>query len=453
MLGPEWVIATYKHPALPSWVLEASRLLTGAVGWPAYLISQIFVATTFAFVFLLGRDLMGAERGAAGALLLAGVAYFAWPTTVFNHNVAEAPFWAAIPWALWRAVECRSIFRWVLVGLLAAVGLYAKLSIGLLLITAGGWIVFDARARASLLSAGPWIGLAVFAAIVTPLGYWLVAHDFAPLAYAARPSNLSTATVIVLTIRDMLLSLAAMFAMLAVAGLIGPTRRHQAIELPTAPVDRRAQVFLVALTAVPIALTVFVAVVDASNLRSEWATGMFVHVGLLAIALTATRFTGHALPRIAIFAAILLVIAPFGYALVVGLVRPASGNPMLVNWPQAEIAERMGSAWRRATGSPLRIVAGDNRAVGVVGLTAKDEPAVLVGGDLALSPWISSCRLAAEGLFVVWEAPQRIPKPLLPMIALHPVGEEHFPWRHCVKCPDLVIKYAIISPRKASECL
>ena len=66
MWGREWVIATYKHPALPSWALEASRHLTGAVGWPAYVVSQLFVAATFVFAFLLGRDLIGPCR-AAGA--------------------------------------------------------------------------------------------------------------------------------------------------------------------------------------------------------------------------------------------------------------------------------------------------------------------------------------------------------------------------------------------------
>src|SRR5262245_54861144 len=41
MWGREWVLATYEHPALPSWLLEASRLLTGSVGWPAYVVSQL----------------------------------------------------------------------------------------------------------------------------------------------------------------------------------------------------------------------------------------------------------------------------------------------------------------------------------------------------------------------------------------------------------------------------
>lgn len=105
MWGREWVLATYKHPAMPSWVLEASRLATGVVGWPAYLAGQLFVAATFMFVYLLGRDLLGPPRAAAGVLLMCGIAFYAWPTTEFNHNVAEMPFWAAVSWAMWRAVE------------------------------------------------------------------------------------------------------------------------------------------------------------------------------------------------------------------------------------------------------------------------------------------------------------------------------------------------------------
>src|SRR5438046_2732050 len=70
MWGREWVLATYNHPALPSWILEISRLATGTVGWPAYLVSQLFIAATFVFVFLLGREMLGPERAAAGTLLL-----------------------------------------------------------------------------------------------------------------------------------------------------------------------------------------------------------------------------------------------------------------------------------------------------------------------------------------------------------------------------------------------
>ena len=59
--GREWVIATYKHPALPSWVLEISRIVTGRIGWPAYLVSQLFICATFAIIYGFGRDIMDAR--------------------------------------------------------------------------------------------------------------------------------------------------------------------------------------------------------------------------------------------------------------------------------------------------------------------------------------------------------------------------------------------------------
>src|SRR5262249_29623953 len=189
MWGREWVLATYKHPALPSWALEASRILTGAIGWPAYLLSQLCVAATFLFVYLLGRNLMGPSRAAAGTLLLTGVAFYAWPTPEFNHNLAETPIWAALPWALWHAVNARSSLWWVLSGALAALGMYAKFSTALLLVVLAAWILADPQARARLRTPGPWLALLAFAILLAPMAVWLNANAFAPLHYAALRST------------------------------------------------------------------------------------------------------------------------------------------------------------------------------------------------------------------------------------------------------------------------
>src|SRR5215470_4040059 len=185
MWGREWVLSTYKHPSMPGWVLEASYLLTGAYGWPAYLISQLFIVASFAFVFVLGRELMGSEQAAAGTLLLTGIAYYAWWTPEFKHNIAETPFWAGLPWLLWRAVERRSIVWWALAGAFAGIGMYARLTVGLLMVTASVWMLVDRRARQSLATPGPWIGLTLFVILCVPLARWLVDHDFLPLIYAS----------------------------------------------------------------------------------------------------------------------------------------------------------------------------------------------------------------------------------------------------------------------------
>ena len=215
MWGREWVIATYKHPALPSWVLEATRVLTGAVGWPAYLVSQLFVAATFGLVYRLGCDLMGRQRAAAGTLLLTGIAYYSWPTPEFNHNVAQTMFWAGFAFALWRAVERQTLGWWLLLGAFGAGGIYSKLSTGLLFVAAAAWMALDARARRSLATPGPWITLAVIAAATAPLGLWLIDTDFAMLKYAADRTYWSKPEGIRVFVLSAIGTLAGMLAILA----------------------------------------------------------------------------------------------------------------------------------------------------------------------------------------------------------------------------------------------
>lgn len=454
MWGREWVLATYKHPALPSWFLEASRLLTGAVGWPAYLISQLFIAAAYGFVFLLGRDLMGPERAAAGTLLLAGVTYYSWPTPEFNHNIAAAPLWAGFAWALWRSVERRAVVWWILMAVFAASALYAKLSAALILATAAAWILFDPRARACLATPGPWLSLAVFVLLVAPLAAWLVAHDFAPLKYAAERTTSRSATHIPLFLLDTLANIVGILIILVIAGLIGPWRTLHATNLahPAAwVIDAPAVRFLLFFTLGPLALAVAAALVSHAGLKTAWGSSMFNLGGLLAVALTADRFTSASLRRIGLSAALLLVALPLGYAATVKMAahRP-TGAGMRVNWPQSAIAERFAGVWSGATDGPLRIVAGDPWLAGLVGLTQKSIPSILTHGDLALSPWITPDRIEREGMLIVWDASTKgIPLRLLPLVAGAKTGEERFNFTYSKDQRDLRIGYAVVPPKPA----
>ena len=451
MWGREWVIATYKHPALPSWFLEASRVVTGSVGWPAYLLSQLFVTATFASVFLLGRDMMGPERAAAGTLLLAGVAYYAWPSPEFNHNVAAAPFWAALALALWRAVERRSLLWWALVGVFAAGGLYAKLSTALLLATVAAWMLFDRSNRAQIATPGPWFALVAFALLTAPLLNWLVANDFAPLRYAAERSAVLPIANIPKFLFDIIANLTGMLVMLAIAGLVGPWRRPaDTVPLQQAcpPVSEQALRFLLFLTMGPLALAIVGALLSQSGLKTAWGSSMFDLVGLLAVAMTAERYASVALRRIALSAAVLLIVLPIGHAAIVKIdaFRPFNAG-MRANWNQRAIADRFEAVWFRETGQRLGIVGGDNWIASLVGLTHKDRPSIFTNGSMTLSPWITQRRLEREGLLVVWDArTKRIPTSFLPLIAAAKSGEEHFGLG--ARESGLVIGYTIVPPKR-----
>lgn len=448
MWGREWVLATYKHPAMPAWALEASRLVTGAVGWPAYLVSQLFVAATFVIVFLLGRDLMGPERAAAGTLLLTGIFYYSWPTPEFNHNIAQLPFWAGTAWALWRAVEGKSVAWWALAGAFAAGGLYAKLATVLLLASAAVWIVIDAPARRSLATAGPWVGLAVFAVVFAPLGLWMARNGWIQLDYLAQRTHYTKPFAAPRFLLGGLATLAGLLVMLVAARLL-PLKWGEA-RGASLPADARVVRFLVVLSAGPPLLAVGAAVLAGAGLKPTWASSMFNLAGLLAVALTARRFGLDALRRIAIFAAALLVVLPIAYAVLLGLVPRGAAPPLRPQWPQAEIAERMSGIWTKSTGAPLRIVAGENWIAGLVGLSHKDRPSLLSNGDVKYSPWISQARLEAEGMLVLWDQ-EKIPLELHPYIVPHlPVAKlERFRSRYSTR--EILIGYLIVPPKPAQR--
>ena len=449
MLGREWVIATYSHPALPSWVLEISRLVTGTVGWPAYLVSQLFTAATFIFVFLLGRELLGPKRAAAGTLLLTGIAFYAWPTVEFNHNVAQMSFWAALPWALWSAVQWRSVAWWALAGALAAGGVYAKLSTVLLLIALASWMTWDRDARRCLATPGPWVGVAVFVALITPLTLWLVAHDFAPLKYLVSRSAGLRGGGLHIFIANIIINIAGMFIMLAIAGLIGSWLRagvaNPPQEPPPTPVGRRAIGYLTVVAGGPLALAMIGAALSGSALKVAWGSSMFNFAGLLAIALRSEYFNDAALRRITVCSGVLLTIVPLGYAAFVIAGSLRAGTPLRVNWPQAEISKRFVDIWTRETGQPLRIVGGNTWIAGLVGVTAADKPSIFTSGDFARfpwSPWITPERLEKEGVLIMWDARATW------IVANATAREERFGSKRHVDGGEIVIRYVIVPPKQ-----
>ena len=448
MWGREWVLATYKHPAMPSWVLEGSRVLaSGALGWPAYLASQLFIATTFAFVYVVGRDIMGSRRAAAGVLLLAALPAYTWLSPEFNHNIAMLPFWAGVVMALWRAVERGSSRWWIAVGAFAAAGLYAKFTTATLLVAAAGWILWDQKARRRLATPGPWLGLAAFAVIATPLAIWVVEHRFGPITYASERARLGRDPHLQPFLWGSLANFLAVVVGLWVAGLL--TRKESKVGSRSTALNLRALRFMGVLLFGPLLLTLVVATATGSGLRSAWSNSMFNLAGVFAIGLLSERVDEAVLKRLMRFVLALVVLFPLGYALVFGPFFYTPSKLPRVQWPQAEIAARFQNIWSTATGGlPLRIVAGRSWPAGLVGLTAPARPSILNGGRLDWSPWVSQERIDREGMLIVWDGPEsKLPPALASYRDRQPAGTERF--KVPGKSSEVDIHWIVVPPKPA----
>ncbi|HYD86145.1 MAG TPA: glycosyltransferase family 39 protein [Vitreimonas sp.] len=439
--GREGVVAIFKHPNLPGLVLEGVRLITGAAGWPAYFVSQVFIVVTFAAVYALGRDLMDARRALIGTALLTGVYFFSWPSPEFNHNVAQMPFWALTALALWKATTRGGLGWWILLGLAAGLSLWAKYSSAILLLMAGVWMLHDRQARRKLLTPGPWITALVTAAVFAPQVLWLFEHDFQPFAYAARRS---TSVEFVDTLGFLPIQLAhhiPMFVLMLCAGLFG----KRAEDAPQVP-DKRALRYLLIMGLGPPVVLTLIGLVSVSGLRTAWGAPMFNLSGLLAAALLTQRIDARRARGTLIGA---LVVILFTSGLYFGHMRygyQLTGKPLRGNWPQAEIDAAMQEQWRTATGgAPLRIVAGDIWSTGLVGLNERNPPSVLINADYEISPWLTPEDVARDGALVVWSGAE--PWGLDSLLGDRPRNEMSFlPNRPNAKTRPVTMYYAIIPP-------
>lgn len=437
--GREGVIATFKHPNLPGLILEATRRLTGVAGWPAYFVSQLCIALTFCAVFALGRDLMDAKRALAGVLLLTGIYFFFWTSPEFNHNVLQMPFWAAIALLLWRAVRDGKLWQWAALGLVAGFSLWAKYSSAVVLVPGAVWMLWDADARKRLATFGPYVTLLLFAAAAAPQVLYLTHTNFAPLHYAERRSADGGPLAAI----EFLVSVAAyhlpFVLLLLFAGFFG-----KAAEKAPARPDQRALRYLLVMGLGPVVL-VFIGGLAGAGLRASWGAPMFDLSGLIVVALLSQRFSEARLGRLLAGAGALIVLFSAAYFGVMRFGAEITHKPLKGNWPQAGITRGLEEAWAHETGNmPLRIVAGDIWTGGLVGMSDRPPPSVLINGDLSISPWVTPARLNAQGALVVWKDGDT--PPALAQRGNHVISHLFVAYPSARRAPPLKLDYVILYP-------
>ncbi len=447
--GREGLILTAKHPNFPGLLLDLSYRLTGSHGWPAYVLSQLCVAATYALVYCLGRDLLGRRAGAAGAILLAGCYYFTWPTPEFNHNVAQMPIWAAFCYALWKAIERNALRLWLILGAIAALGMYVKFSVALLLASGVCWLLYDRQARSRLATPGPWLALVVFLVATAPLALHLAQLNFLPLDYALSRST-SVTSGFALIVGAQAADMAGFAAIAAIAFLWPRKATTAALDAGASeePIAERARAFLFVFTALPLAATCLIAIIFGA--KATWTAPMYNLAGLLLVSIWHRQFRPDVFSRLAALGLTVASVVPLAYAAthVIGAQFAFQSRPPLRTlWPEAQIAQSMAQKWSSATKAPLGIVGGDPAIAALIAQSATDQASFYPDLDERQSPWITAARLRSQGLLIVWEERGGGPPAgWRSIIAGRPQGVEAFDWSNADNALPIKVGFAIVPP-------
>ena len=438
--GHEWQWGYYKHPPLPSWEVETFFDAFGDIG--PYLLSQISIGVTYAFVFLLGRELMPARWAAAGTLLTACVYYFSIPTPEFNHNVAQMPLWAAAIYVYYLAITSRRLRWWLALGFVCGIALLTKYASGVLLAVIAIHFFSGTEQRTMLKRAGPWLAPVVCALVVTPHILWLYHNHFPTIAYAAHRAGQShgAATRLLAPLRFLLSQLVDISPAILVAAIAGFLGRENFRHPPS---DAKFR-FLMAFSIGPAALTLLLSLLTGMGLRDMWGAPMWSLTGLLVVYTAQPRWQKVGWRRLTACLAAAFLLLPAAYILATSIVPAIQGRPSRTQWPDRAMAEFFDAAYSRETARPLRIVAADGWLGGLVAMRDPSRPSVFTDGDMQESPWITAGRLAHDGALVLWRGDRPVPQRLRALKGLKVFGSKDFAWPGIPRANPLVIGWGIV---------
>ena len=84
-----------KHPPMSAFFPEVFFQIFGSQDWSYYLLSQIFVVTTFFIIFKFSQELFkNSILSLISIFLLEGVYFYNFTTPEFNVNICQLPFWS-----------------------------------------------------------------------------------------------------------------------------------------------------------------------------------------------------------------------------------------------------------------------------------------------------------------------------------------------------------------------
>ncbi|MEM1050121.1 MAG: glycosyltransferase family 39 protein [Pseudomonadota bacterium] len=403
--GREWQWGYHKHPPLAAWLQEAFLALD-AGPWTAYLLGQLCVIVTFWAVWSLARPMVGGPGAAFAVLALTLNYYFTFPTTEFNPNVLQMPLWALATLHFHRALTTARWRYFLLLALWMALLIYTKYSAVILALACGVVVLATPQGRSVLKGVQLFAAAALALLLAGPHFYWIVASDYLPFAYALTQKTAPDfATRLYFPANFFAAQLACHLVLFAIAAFLWAGNRKGIPSCPEIPVGGTSKfdrTYVLIMAAAPLAISIMLCFAMGIEFLTMWGMPMFNLSGLALVVLAGRSFRLWNGAKLAALYLIFLVSLPVLIAAGQAVTPALTDRANRTMWPGAYHGWLVSNQWRRETGTPLAVVAGDIWSAGLVGLYSPDRPAVLLEGDFRRSPWIDRSALEETGLAIVW---------------------------------------------------
>ena len=359
-----------KHPPMSAFFLEVFFQIFGSQDWAYYLLSQIFVLTSFYYVFKFSKEFFNNDLlGLISVLLIESIYFYNFTSPEFNVNVCQLPFWSLTVYFSWRIYNSKEIkfTDCFLIGLFAAFGFLSKylfvyllVSIDLLFI----YLIFIKREKK--FDFKYLITVEVFLIVLVPHLIWLNNNEFITVTYGLARTGLEQSSLID-HIKFPLTFLVKQIGLL-IPFLILVLLLIKKIKFKFNLKDKKL-LFLLAINIFPILLMFLTSVITGSKIRTMWMTPFYLFFGTLFVYIFQAQINFKRLKPFIVGFIFLFFLSPILYAYV-----SISKDNKRTDYPGKEIAIKTQYAWDQQFKSNINVVYGNEWNAGNLSYHLKSRP-------------------------------------------------------------------------------
>ena len=340
-----------KHPPASAFFVEIFYQIFGNQDWSYYLLSQLFVVSSFFIVWKFSEEIFKDKAHSLIAVLLLETIYFYnFTTPEFNVNVSQLPFWALTVFYSWKCFNQNNLKDWVLLGLFAALGFLSKYLFIYLLVGIEIFFIYFFFTKKKF-NFKYLISSAIFILVLLPHLNWLVENDYITINYGLG----RTGSVESINLNHLIYPLIFFLKQIGILILF-----FFVIFFITSKIKFKLNLkdkkllFLIAINIVPITLMFLTSLFLGAKIRTMWMTPFYLFIGVLVVYVVQRQIDLKKIKRFIyiILASSIFSVFTYSYVSIVN-------DNKRTDYPGKEIAYLVQSKWDRNFSNNIGIVVGD----------------------------------------------------------------------------------------------
>ena len=360
-----------KHPPASAFFVEVFYQIFGSNDWAYYLLSQIFVVTSFFVVWKFSEEFFDNKTySLLSVLLLEGIYFYNFTTPEFNVNVCQLPFWALSVLYCWKALEENKIIDWLLFGLFAALGVLSKYLFIYLLVAIDIFFLYlivnkKIKVNRNFIYKCSAV-LLIFLIILSPHLFWLVNNDYVTITYGLHRTGSGDQNFLDHFIHPIIF-LSKQIGILIpffIICLFLFSKFKIKFNLKS-----KKLVFLLFVSIVPIFLIFLTSMIMGVKIRTMWMTPFYLFFGVLFVYIFKKHINLKKTQNFISVFLVLFILSPLSYLFV-----SLSQKDKRTDYPGKEIAIKVQESWDNNFNDKISYVSGDEWVAGNLSYHLKSRP-------------------------------------------------------------------------------